>query len=338
MIATLEPDTATTTDLVARAAALGGTLAGNAEGHDRDGTFVEEALDAIRAAGLLVIAVPAQLGGEGATPRQVAAVQRELSHHCGATALATSMHQHVTSFTAWPYRGGLSGAEPTLRRVADDGIVLVSTGGADFSNPRGTAVKVEGGYMVSGQKIFCSQSVVGAAVSTMYAYEDPSGARWVLNMAVPLTVDGVRVLDNWLGMRGTASNDIVVEGVFVPDERRRDDDREARDRAGGNRSLRPRHGGRRWRRLLQGLRDRALLPRHPGHQVPSDAAGAVTDPRRAARARARCRRLLDPLVGLTLGRLASPSQRSGHSDEPGGAAPAASSFSQEYLVVVGRRR
>jgi alkylation response protein AidB-like acyl-CoA dehydrogenase len=38
---------------------------------------------------------------------------------------------------------------------------------------------------------------------------------------VPFASEGVRVLDNWdtLGMRGTASNDIVLEDVFVPDER-----------------------------------------------------------------------------------------------------------------------
>jgi alkylation response protein AidB-like acyl-CoA dehydrogenase len=43
----------------------------------------------------------------------------------------------------------------------------------------------------------------------------------VLNLAVPFASEGVTVLDNWdtLGMRGTASNDIVLEDVFVPDER-----------------------------------------------------------------------------------------------------------------------
>jgi alkylation response protein AidB-like acyl-CoA dehydrogenase len=40
-------------------------------------------------------------------------------------------------------------------------------------------------------------------------------------MAVPVASEGVTVLDNWdtLGMRGTASNDIVLDDVFVPDER-----------------------------------------------------------------------------------------------------------------------
>ena len=99
--------------------------------------------------------------------------------------------------------------------------MLVSTGGADFTRPRGEATKVDGGYRVSGRKVFASQSPHGTVMSTMFAYDDPEQGRRVLNMAVPIAAEGVTVLDNWdtLGMRGTASNDIVIEDVFVPDER-----------------------------------------------------------------------------------------------------------------------
>jgi alkylation response protein AidB-like acyl-CoA dehydrogenase len=208
-------------DLLDRAAAVGADIASHASRHDVEGSFVSEGVEALRAAGLLALAVPTELGGMGATLRQVAMFQRALAHHCGSTALASSMHQHVVSFTAWRYRRGLPGAEATLRRVADEGIVLVSTGGADFTRPRGEATKVDGGYRVSGRKIFASQSPVGAVMSTMFAYDDPEQGRRVLNMAVPLTGDGVEIVECWdtLGMRGTASNDIVVEDVFVPDER-----------------------------------------------------------------------------------------------------------------------
>jgi alkylation response protein AidB-like acyl-CoA dehydrogenase len=131
------------------------------------------------------------------------------------------MHQHVVAFTAWRHRRGLPGAEATLRRVADEGLVLVSTGGADFTAPRGEARRVDGGYRVSGRKVFASQSTAGTVMSTMFAFDDPDQGRRVLNLAVPLSADGVTVLDNWdaLGMRGTASNDIVLEDVFVPEER-----------------------------------------------------------------------------------------------------------------------
>lgn len=207
--------------LVERAAGIGPELAAHAARHDADGTFVSEALPLLREAGLLAMAVPTELGGPGATPREVAMVQRELARHCGSTALATAMHQHVVAFTAWRYRRQMPGAEATLRRVVDDGIVLVSTGGADFTRPRGTATKVEGGYTVSGRKVFASQSRFGDVMSTMFAFDDPEQGQRVLNMAVPVAADGVTVLDNWdtLGMRGTASNDIVLEDVFVPDER-----------------------------------------------------------------------------------------------------------------------
>ncbi|KAA1426253.1 acyl-CoA dehydrogenase family protein [Nocardioides antri] len=204
-----------------RAAAIGPAIAEHAARHDAEGSFVTEAYDALRAAGLLKAAVPTELGGDGATIAELTALQREIAHHCGATALASSMHQHVVAFTAWRFHRGLPGAEATLRRVADEGILLVSTGGGDYTHPRGEAVKVDGGYRVSGHKRFASQSGHGAAMSTMFVHDDPEQGRRVLNMAVPIAAEGVTVADNWdtLGMRGTASNDVVVKDVFVPDER-----------------------------------------------------------------------------------------------------------------------
>ena len=196
-------------------------LGADAARHDHEGSFVEEAYDALRASGALALGVPAELGGSGASISEVAAFQRELAHHCGSTALASSMHQHVVAFTAWRYRRDMPGAEATLRRVADEGIVLVSTGGADFTRPRGTAVKVDGGYRVSGTKVFASQAPVGTVLSTMFPYDDPEQGLRVLNMAVPVASEGVSLVDNWdtLGMRGTGSGDVVLEDVFVPDER-----------------------------------------------------------------------------------------------------------------------
>ncbi len=208
-------------ELVALAASFGPLLAEHAARHDADGSWVQESFDALRDAGLLGLAVPEELGGMGATIRQTAQVMRELAHHCGSTALALSMHQHVTNFTAWRYRRELPGAEATLRRIVDDRIVLVSTGGGDFVRPRGEAVRVDGGYKVSGRKIFASQSPVGTVMSTMFPFEDPEQGLRVLNMSVPFGDPGVTVHDTWdtLGMRGTASNDVTIEDVFVPDER-----------------------------------------------------------------------------------------------------------------------
>ncbi|KRB72764.1 acyl-CoA dehydrogenase [Nocardioides sp. Root190] len=212
--------TATSTPL-ARAAELGPRIAAHASRHDLDGSFVAEAYDELRASGLLRAAVPVELGGDGATIAELTALQRELAHHCGSTALASAMHQHVVAFTAWRYRRGLPGAEATLRRVAEEQILLVSTGGGDYTHPHGDAVRVEGGYRVTGRKRFASQSSHGAVMSTMFCLDDPDQGRRVLNMAIPIATSGVAVADNWdtLGMRGTASNDIDLVDVFVPEEK-----------------------------------------------------------------------------------------------------------------------
>ncbi len=207
-------------ELVAWAASFGPTLQAHAATHDHDGTWVAESFDALQAGGMLTLGVPSELGGMGASIAEIAAVDRELARHCGSTALAISMHHHVTAFTAWRWRRDLPGAEATLKRVAGGETVLVSTGGGDFTTPKGRAAKVDGGYRVSGRKQFCSQSPVGAVMSTMFTYDDPERGLRVLNMAVPFGA-GVTVHDTWdaMGMRGTASNDISVDDVFVPDER-----------------------------------------------------------------------------------------------------------------------
>ncbi|MCR2810365.1 MULTISPECIES: acyl-CoA dehydrogenase family protein [unclassified Microbacterium] len=207
--------------LTDRANGIGPILAANAARHDREGTFVVEAYDALREAGLLKAAVPRELGGDGASIRELADLQRTLGHYCGATALASAMHQHVTRFTTWRYRRGLPGAEATLRRIADEQIVLVSTGGGDFTHPTGQATPVAGGYRVSGRKRFVSQGAVGTVMSTMVPVADPERGMRVLNMAIPFAADGIVRAENWdvLGMRGTASDDVVLTDVFVPHER-----------------------------------------------------------------------------------------------------------------------
>jgi alkylation response protein AidB-like acyl-CoA dehydrogenase len=215
-----ETTTSRTAELVTWAAGFGPALREHAARHDSEGTWVAESYAALQAGGMLTLGVPTELGGMGASIREIALVDRELARHCGATALAISMHHHVTAFTAWRWRRDLPGAEATLRRVAGGETVLVSTGGGDFTNPRGTAVKVDGGYRVSGRKQFASQSPAGHVMSTMFTYDDPERGRRVLNTAVPFG-DGVTVHANWdtMGMRGTASNDVTIDDVFVPDDK-----------------------------------------------------------------------------------------------------------------------
>jgi acyl-CoA dehydrogenase len=211
-------DTATDA-FVGFAAEVGARIAPYREAHDREGTFVAEAYEVFRDTGYLRLAVPVECGGMGATIAQVAAAQAELARHCPSAALAVAMHLHITLFAAWRFRRDMPGAEGLLRKVADQGAVYVSTGGSDFTQPNGVAVKVEGGYRVTGRKVFASQAPVGDVLSGFFTYDDPEEGPRVLAMGIPFAAEGFEIVETWdaMGMRGTGSHDLQLTDVFVAD-------------------------------------------------------------------------------------------------------------------------
>jgi alkylation response protein AidB-like acyl-CoA dehydrogenase len=77
------------------------------------------------------------------------------------------------------------------------------------------AVPVEGGFLVSGRKIFASLS--GAADFYNVTAQAP-GEDVIRFLGVPATAAGVRIEGTWdpLGMRGTVSRTLVMEDAFVP--------------------------------------------------------------------------------------------------------------------------
>ena len=164
-------------------------------------------------------AVPAELGGGGASIAEIAGFLRTLAHHCGSTALALSMHTHLVGTAAWRWRNQKAPVDALLKRVAAEQLVLVSTGAADWIQGTGKAEKVDGGWRVNARKIFCSGAPAGGLMMTTAVTQDPAEGATVLQIAVPVSAPGVKVQDNWrtLGMRGTGSHDITLEDVFGPD-------------------------------------------------------------------------------------------------------------------------
>jgi alkylation response protein AidB-like acyl-CoA dehydrogenase len=186
----------------------------HADRHDRDGTFVREGAEAARDLGYLAAPVPEELGGGGATTAEVAAAQRIVARSCGSTALATTMHLHVVLAAAWRWRRGHEVVEPMLRRVANEDLVVVSTGGGDWVRPTTTATPVDGGWRVSGRKAFASLSPVAQTMATFAVIE---GTTDVIAFGCPFSAEGVRIEETWdaVGMRGTGSHEVVLEDVLV---------------------------------------------------------------------------------------------------------------------------
>lgn len=206
-----KPATDTLTD---RVAPLGDAFAANAVLNDASDRFAADNFALIKQAGILPALIPTELGGLGAGYREVADMLRSLAGRCSGTALALSMHMHPTAMLVRRWRGDPAAVEAVLKRIAGENLMLLSTGGNDWLNGSGTAVKVEGGYRFSGRKRFVSGCEAGNLLMTMAVCGDE-----VLHAAVPMKAEGVSIEQTWrtLGMRASGSNDVVLKDVFVPD-------------------------------------------------------------------------------------------------------------------------
>jgi acyl-CoA dehydrogenase len=198
---------------------LGRDFATRAADHDRDDSFVAENYAALLEHGAFAAGVPSELGGGGASHAELCQMVRELARHCGSTALAFSMHTHLVGTLAYLWRSGNKAPEPMLRRVAAEKLILVSSGGSDWLRGSGTLEKVDGGFRMTGRKIFGSGVLSGDVLMTTGVHDDPVDGPTVYHFPLSLKADGVRILDTWrtLGMRGSGSHDIEIENVFLPD-------------------------------------------------------------------------------------------------------------------------
>lgn len=195
-------------------------LAERAADIDQNDRFVGENYALLKEAGLVDAGVPHELGGGGAEIPELAEMLRILARACGSTALAFSMHTHQVAIPAWRWRHqNVVAVEPLLKRVAAEKLILLSSGGSDWISGSGKAEKVEGGYRVTARKVFTSGAEAGNILMTGAVHEADDGSRSVIHFGAPMKAAEISIEDTWrtLGMRGTASNDVVIENLFVPD-------------------------------------------------------------------------------------------------------------------------
>jgi len=206
-------------DLVAIARRLGQDFASRAADMDETDTFVAENYEALKVAGLVEAGVPKELGGGGHDVDALAAMLRELAHHCSSTALAFSMHTHQVAIPAWRWVHQKAPVEPLLKRVAAERIILLTSGGSDWIAGSGKAEKVDGGFRISARKVFSSGAPVGTLLMTSAVWDGDGDGPQVLHFGIPMNSPNARIIPVWktLGMRATGSHDVMIEGHVVPD-------------------------------------------------------------------------------------------------------------------------
>jgi alkylation response protein AidB-like acyl-CoA dehydrogenase len=211
---------------VALAEELAAALRERAADHDRTAEFPYRNIDDLRDAGYLKLTVPRELGGLGGDLGDMAAAQERLATGCASTALTVNMHLSMAGQLARAWRTtGDERARRTLTEIADGRVFLAGAtaepGHALVRSTGAKARKVDGGYLVTGDKTFGTGSAVMTHMTSMAEYREHPDGPHVLVFRIPADSPGVRVLNgtwNTSALRATRSENIELRDVMVPEE------------------------------------------------------------------------------------------------------------------------
>jgi alkylation response protein AidB-like acyl-CoA dehydrogenase len=215
--------------LVLLAEELAAGLAARAAGHDRDGSYPHEAVEALREGGYLLAPIPQALGGMGVeSVHDLIVAASRLARGDASVAIGASMHLIPLVNTAHRWRAATLAGDArraaaygsTLERVAREGAVMaaaVSEPNQDLTRPRTRAERTEHGWVVRGHKVFCTMSPAATELYAAVTFDDGDGERYGY-ARIPATADGVRMNDDWdaLGMRASGSQSVSFDDVELP--------------------------------------------------------------------------------------------------------------------------
>jgi 3-hydroxy-9,10-secoandrosta-1,3,5(10)-triene-9,17-dione monooxygenase len=201
------PDAAT---LIARAAEIRPILERNADETDSLRRLADENVQALKETGLCRMMVPARFGGYQTSIRTYVDVLAELGRGCGSTAWVASL----INVCAW-----LAALFPE-RAQADVWASNQDAWIAGSLAPNGTAVPVDGGWRVTGRWPWASGSLHAQWGACGIHMKNERGEMANFGLSL-MPMRDLTIEDTWfmVGMKGTGSNTIVADDVFVPEHR-----------------------------------------------------------------------------------------------------------------------
>lgn len=195
--------------------------------HDRDATHPAENYDMLRQEGFYALNVPQDRGGWGVGLLGHTLAFEALAQGCPSTALAFNMHLSIVGpLMEWPEIPAAV-KQRVAKLVVHDGKLIAgnfsetsSTALIGAHTPETRARRVDGGYQITGRKMFASM-LEAADYCAMFTYpEEAAQPSAGLLLLVPREAEGRQVDAAWdtLGMRATRSDSLILDACRVPDD------------------------------------------------------------------------------------------------------------------------
>jgi alkylation response protein AidB-like acyl-CoA dehydrogenase len=205
------------------AAALSRLFAETAGDVDRSGEIPRANFDALAKAELLRLTIPIEAGGHGAGLETTVKVVEWIGRGEPSTALILAMHliNHATVVRAWPTAIATRLQQESLTEVSllnalrvEPELGTPARGGLPATIGRRGA----NGWRVSGHKLY-STGIPILRWLLVWGRTDEAEPR-VGTFLVPSDAPGIKIVSTWnhLGIRATASHDVLLEDVAIPFE------------------------------------------------------------------------------------------------------------------------
>ena len=201
--------TLTSQELLGRARELAPSFAARVQRTEDNRAPLDESIREMIDAGLLATLTPTVYGGHELPIATMSTIVAILSEACPSTGWVSAFYMGA-AWRAMIFTG------PTQRELFADKPYLLNAGQA---SPLREVQRVAGGYRLSGQTPWSSGSVHAEWITFMGVARGGDLAPAPLVFMVPRAQ--TELVDTWqvAGMRGTGSNDMRVEDVFVPSHR-----------------------------------------------------------------------------------------------------------------------
>ena len=195
---------------------------------DDDGVFPHAFHQAMAEAGWLGITMPVEYGGAGLGVTEAAVMMHEVASHGGGMTAASSVH--INLFGPHPillYGTAAQKQRWTPRLIAgQDQVAFGFTepdAGLNTTRIKTFAAKVDGGYLVNGQKVWTSTAQVANKLMLLARttpFEDcarPTDGISIFYTDLDRSKIEVRRIPK-MGRKAVDSNQVFIDGLFVPDE------------------------------------------------------------------------------------------------------------------------
>jgi alkylation response protein AidB-like acyl-CoA dehydrogenase len=216
-----------TAAICALAPAIADVVAPLAAAHDASGRYPTESVAALKQCGILRLALPAHLGGVGASHVASLETQVRLAAADSAVAQVYKVHDELTREILAFCPEELT--ERLASMIADDGIILglaAAEAGRTVADPLTTTAipQPDGSWVVNGSKIYTTGAAEADVIAVWgvnpaeFTPENPFRALQLV--LVPAGTPGVTIHRDWdaMGQRATDSGAITFDNVTVGPE------------------------------------------------------------------------------------------------------------------------